>query len=164
MVAPSQPIIGKISKDKDVMGALRGKKQSKDNIVYGSPTIIMQTLTNQGMPKEQAENSFKSISQKVKQGTLKIVQIRNTAFIVTPKPDMSAEFFVTSLEPEALPKRINALSKSLKQMGFRKMTTLSPVNTSKKIADETGLPVKVTQTQMMSGKQMVPAYRYEVAL
>jgi hypothetical protein len=164
MVAPSQPIIGKTSKDKDVMGTLRGKKPSKGNIVYGSPTIIMQTLTNQGMSKDQAENIFKSISQKVKQGTLKIVQIRNTAFIVTPKPDMSAEFFVTSLEPEALPKRINALSKSLKEMGFRKMTTLSPVNTSKKIADETGLPIKVTQTQMMSGKQMVPAYRYEVSL
>ena len=29
MVAPSQPIIGKTSKDKDVMGALRQKKTGK---------------------------------------------------------------------------------------------------------------------------------------
>lgn len=164
MVAPSKPLVGDKGGDKAVMGALRSKKESKKNIVYGSPTIIMQTFMNQGMSKDKAENAFKFISQKVKANTAKIVQLRNTAFIIYPRPDMSAEFFITSLEPENLAERIKSLSKTLKEMGFRKMYTLSVNPQSEQLAQQTGLPIKRVQSQIMSGTKMIPAFRYEVQL
>ena len=60
--------------------------------------------------------------------------------------------------------RIKTLSNTLKEMGFNKMYTLSITPQSEKLAQETGLPVKRVQSQMMSGNKMVPAFRYEVPL
>ena len=166
MVTPSEPVLKTKMED---MGSLRAPRQgaapsSSSSLDNYPVTIIMKTLTNQGMPIEQAQSTLSQIAQKAQQGIVKFVQLKNTVFIVIPKPDMSAEFIITTLEPDQIPKRIASLAKTLKNMGFRKMVTISPTGQSAEIAQKTGLQVKQTQTQMMIQNKMVPAIRYEVAL
>jgi hypothetical protein len=164
MVTPAEPVL---KQKAESIGSLKMPAQSTPSggAVDNYPvTIIMKTLTGQGMPVKQAQNVLGNLAKQAQKGAVKFGQIKDTVFIVTPKPDMSAEFFITSIEPDQIPKRIVSLSKSLKEMGFRKMTTISPVGQSAELANKTGLQVKKTQTQMMSQGKMTPAFRYEVAL
>jgi hypothetical protein len=47
-------------------------------------------------------------------------------------------------------------------MGFKKAFSYATSPAFVKIAEQTGLPVRTSQTQTMMGDQMVPAYRFEV--
>jgi hypothetical protein len=171
MVAPAGPGIGK-TKDAQVMGALKGKAEvppGKQGGMDGqkwmnSAQIITKFFTQSLGTEEKARQMLNFIGAKVQRKEVKLVQLGNTVFVIYPRPDKSAEFYNISVEPKNLAKRIEALSNTLKQMGFIKMYTLSITPESAKIAEATGLPFKRVQSQMMSGKQMVPAFRYEVAL
>jgi hypothetical protein len=171
MVAPAGPGIGK-TKDAQVMGALKskaevppGKQGGMDGQKWmNSAQIITKFFTQSLGSEEKAKQMINVIASKVQKKEVKLVQLGNTVFVVYPRPDKSAEFYTISVEPKNLPKRIETLFNTLKQMGFIKMYTLSITPESNKIAEETNLPFKRIQSQMMSGKQMVPAYRYEVAL
>jgi hypothetical protein len=168
MVASSGPLI-QSKEPKPQMGKLgpsaskQGKEAEKTKIM-DSAQIILQFFTQQSGNRDQANKILNSIASKIKNKTIQLVQIGNTVFVVSPKPDKSAEFYSISIEPKNLAKRIKALSNTLKQMGFLKMYSISVTPESETLSKETGLPIKRTQTQMMNGNRMVPAYRYEVQL
>ena len=168
MVASSGPLI-QSKEPKPQMGKLgssapkQGKESEKTKIM-DSAQIILQFFTQQSGNRDQANKILNSIASKIKNKTIQLVQIGNTVFVVSPKPDKSAEFYSISIEPKNLAKRIKALSNTLKQMGFLKMYSISVTPESETLSKETGLPIKRTQTQMMNGNRMVPAYRYEVQL
>jgi len=143
------------------MGKLKAPKDTKPK---NSAEIMMESLKQGGMPQDQIDKAIIALHQQIQNNTAKVVLIGQTAFVVNPKPDMSAQFTVFSIEPNEIPARIKALSNSIRQMGFRRMFTLSITPNSKQIAEQSGLPFTTTQTTMMKGKEMVPAYRYEVTL
>jgi hypothetical protein len=165
MVAPSQPIIGKASKDKDVMGAMRQKKTGKqaENVKLDMIQIIEASVRKE-MPNVDPKRAIVGVSMVTKKGG-KLVQIGNTVFLVMPQPDGSAEFHTFTVEPvDTLIKRYRSGMNTAKQMGFKKLISYTNKPEFLKIAKDTGLPVKISQSQQMVNKQMVPAYKFEVDL
>ena len=172
MVAPSKPLVGNKGGDKAVMGSLRGKRELPPGKQAGmenqkwmnSAQIITKFFTDALKDPQKANQMLSLIASKVQKKEVKLVQLGNTVFVIYPRPDKSAEFHSVTVEPQNLGMRIKTLSNTLKEMGFNKMYTLSITPQSEKLAQETGLPVKRVQSQMMSGNKMVPAFRYEVPL
>lgn len=171
MVASGQSITA-AKMPKAQMGSLKGPKQANPKLPEGearpkmldSAQIIIQFFTQQTGSPQKANQILSSLAGKIKKNEVKLVQIGNTVFICMPKPDKSVEVFTVTIEPDKLADRIKSSATTLKQMGFSKMYTLSITPQSDEISKKTGLPVKKTQTQMMSNGKMVPAYRYEVQL
>lgn len=154
-----EQMIGK--PEKVQMGKMKSPKSSEPT---NSAEIIINNLKQNGLDQKNAEKAIVGLQQQIKAGRAKILQIAKTVFVILPKPDMSAEFVIYTVEPNEISSRIKSLSKSLKEMGFRRAFVMSLTPNSKQIAEKTGMPVKVTQTTMMRGNEMVPAYRYEVTL
>jgi hypothetical protein len=104
---------------------------------------------------------------------IRFVQIGNTVFVITPKPDKSAEFLINTVEPRQLSARIFELSKTLKQLGFRKMTTMVPIDQGKwadALVAETKLKFKKVRTTYKAQKDLsknsrqLQGFRYEAQL
>lgn len=165
MVAPSKPLVGDKGGDKAVMGAIRQKKTGKqaENVKLNMFQII-EASARKEMPNIDPRRVLVGVSAMTKKGA-KLVQIGNTVFLVMPQPDGSAEFHTFTVEPvETLIKRYRAGMNTAKEMGFNKLTSYTNKPEFVKIAKDTGLPVKVSQSQQMINKQMVPAYKFEVNL
>jgi hypothetical protein len=47
-------------------------------------------------------------------------------------------------------------------MGYKKVISYATSPAFVKIAEQTGLPIRVTQSQQVLGNKAVPAYRFEV--
>jgi hypothetical protein len=166
MVAPSQPLIGKVSKDKDVMGALRQKKTGakKQNVKLNSAQII-QASAKKEMPDLDINKFMSTLGTMVQRKMVQLLQIGNTVFLLKPKSPTEVEFHTFTVEtPESLVKRYQAGVNSLKEMGFKKAVSYATSPAFNKIAQQTGLPVKISQSQQMIGGKMVPAYKYELDL
>jgi hypothetical protein len=166
MVAPSQPIIGKTSKDKDVMGALRQKKTgAKNQNVKLNSAQIIQSSAKKEMPDLDINKFMSTLGTMVQRKMVQLLQIGNTVFLLKPKSPTEVEFHTFTVEPpESLVKRYQAGVNSLKEMGFKKAISYSTSPAFNKIAEQTGLPVKISQSQQMIGGKMVPAYKYELDL
>jgi len=166
MVAPAQPTIGKVSKDKDVMGAIRQKKTGaqKQNVKLNSAQII-QASAKKEMPDLDINKFMSTLGTMVQRKMVQLLQIGNTVLMLKPKSPTEVEFHTFTVEPpESLVKRYQAAVNSLKEMGFKKAISYSTSPAFNKIAEQTGLPVKISQSQQMIGGKMVPAYKYELDL
>ena len=137
------------------------------------PTIIFQSLIAQGATPEVAMMILQQLGAAAKAKKVKFVQIGNTVFVITPKPDKSAEFLINTVEPRQLSARIFELSKTLKQLGFRKMTTMIPIDQGKwadTLIAETKLKFKKVRTTYKAQKDInknarqLQGFRYEAQL
>jgi len=165
MVAPAGPGIGK-AKDKDVMGTIRQKQTGKkaENVKLDM-FQIMEASARKEAPGVDPKRILSGVANIVKKKQAKLVQVGNTVFLVMPQPDGSAEFHTFTVEPpETLSKRYKAAANTLKQMGFKRAVSYATSPAFTKIAKDTGLPVKISQTQQMISGKMVPAYKFEVDL
>ena len=96
---------------------------------------------------------------------IQLLQIGNTVFMLKPLPDGTVEFHTFTIESiDDLVKRYQAGINTLKEMGFKKAVSYAQSPAFVKIAQQTGLPVQVSQSQTMMGDKMVPAYKFEVNL
>jgi len=142
------------------------KADPKTGLFY-PPTIIIRSLISQGMSREDATTIFCRIGAAAKAKKARLVQLGNTVFVIQPRPDRSVEFHINSVEPMNIPKRINALSKTLKHLGFRKMVTVVSQKEEKDadtVADASKVKFKKVKTTLMNGKEKVSAIRYEAML
>jgi hypothetical protein len=106
---------------------------------------------------------MQTLGYMVEKKMVQLLQIGNTVFMLKPQGDGSVEFHTFTVEsPSDLVERYKAGINSLKEMGFKKAFSYATSPAFVKIAEQTGLPVRTTQTQTMQGNQMVPAYRFEV--
>jgi hypothetical protein len=142
------------------------KGHPKTGLMY-PPSIIIQSLILQGASREDATTMFCRIGAMVKEGKARLVQLGNTVFVIKPKPDKSAEFYINSVEPGMVPARIGMLAKTLKHLGFRKMVTMVPVKEEKNadfVAKASKIQFKKVNTTLTQGKEQVPAVRYEASI
>lgn len=137
------------------------------------PTIIFQSLIAQGATPEVAMMVLQKLGAAAEAKKIRFVQIGNTVFVITPKPDKSAEFLINTVEPRQLSARIFELSKTLKQLGFRKMTTMIPIDQGKWadiLIAETKLKFKKVRTTYKAQKDInknarqLQGFRYEAQL
>jgi len=153
------PMIGK--PEKVQMGKLRQPKQA-ENKLMPSADIIQKSAENEA-PGTDMTRFMQTLGYMVEKKMVQLLQIGNTVFMLKPQGDGSVEFHTFTIEsPSDLVDRYKAGINSLKEMGFKKAFSYATSPAFVKIAEQTGLPVRTSQTQTMQGDQMVPAYRFEV--
>lgn len=153
------PMIGK--PEKVQMGKLKMPKKA-ETAPMDTVEIIRQSAKNED-PSVDVERIIQNLGYMVKTKMVQLLQIGNTVFLLKPQADGSVEFHTFTVEsPSELVKRYKAGINSLKQMGFKKATSYATSPAFVKIAEQTGLPVRITQSQQIIGNKAVPAYKFEV--
>jgi len=143
------------------MGKLRQPKQAEQKQL--SSAEIIQKSAEKEAPGTDMNRFMQTLAYMVQNNMAKLLQIGNTVFMLKPQTDGSVEFHTFTIEaPENLVKRYQAGINSLKEMGFKKAYSYSTSPAFVKIAEQTGLPVRVSQSQQVMGNKASPAYRFEV--
>lgn len=164
MVAPAQPMLKGKSED---MGSLRGprkpKTQKSDKLT--SVDIIKQSAQAEMGDKANVDQIVNGVAALIQQGAVQLLQLGNTVFTVMPKGGGTAELHTFTVEnPETLVKRFQMAAKSLKNMGFNRVVTYAESPAFVKIAQQTGLPVKIAQGQQTISGQARPTYQFVLDL
>lgn len=162
MVTPSEPLLKQKSQD---MGAVRapsakGAPQQKKPQQVKPIEIIQQSIAKE-MPDANPEQIINTLWALVQRGAVKLVQIGNTVFSIMPKGGNTAEFHTFTIEdPQVLVSRFKAGANTLKQMGFKQAVTYAESPAFVKMAQQTGLPVKISQGSQKIGGQQKPVYQF----
>lgn len=144
-------------------GGSAAKKPSQQKQV--SSTQIIQQSVAKEQPGADINRIMQTIAYMMQRKMIQLLQIGNTVFLLQPKEAGTVEFHTFTTEsPQDLVLRYKAGINTLKQMGFKKAVSFAQSPAFVKIAQQTGLPVQVSQSQMMMGDKMVPAYKFEVNL
>lgn len=159
-----EPLIqpGKKSEGEKSLRMPKGKGQSEKQI--SSAEIIQQSAQRES-PGQDMNRFMQTLGYMVQTKMVQLLQIGNTVFMLKPIPQEpgTVEFHTFTIEsPQNLVMRYQAGLNSLRQMGYKKATTYATSPAFVKIAEQTGLPVRVTQSQQVIGNQAVPAYKFEV--
>jgi len=163
MVVPAGPGIGK-AKDAQVMGALKGKAEAPKKAKLTMPQIIESSLKTE-QPGIDIPKAFTVLGQMTKTQGTKFIQIGNSVFMITPKPNANVELHTFTVEPiDTLVSRWKDVPNTLKEMGFKHLVSYSTSPAINKLVQRTGLPIKISQSQQMSNGKMVPAFRYDLDL
>lgn len=166
----TDPVIPDPLKQKDLMSFQGPGRPPKQQTPGARPTmtpdqIIRQAAKNELPPGGNVDLLVKGVGALVQRKAVKLLQIGDTVFMLRPHPDGAVEFHTFTSEPiPALVQRFKAGVTSLKQMGFKKAFSTTNNPAFQKIAQQTGLPVRMTQTQSNIGGKMGPAFRFEVDL
>ena len=130
-----------------------------------SSTQIIQQSVAKEQPGADVNRIMQTIAYMMQRKMIQLAQIGNTVFLLQPKEAGTVEFHTFTIEPiDDLVKRYQAGINTIKQMGFKKAVSYAQSPAFVKIAQQTGLPVQVSQSQTMIGGKMVPAYKFEVNL
>ena len=157
-LAPKMPDIGVMETIKKTRGEDEGK-------TMGVLEIIQASMGNQLPPGVTMDTFMRKLASALKNPNNKMVQIGNSAFLVTLIGDGIVEFHTFSAEqPQKLLKNYLGLAKTLKNQGIKKATTYSDRPEFVDLAKKSGLPVKVGQSQKMMGNAMKPVYTFELDL
>ena len=166
MVAPSKPLVGDKGGDKAVMGALRQKKSGKkaENVKLNSQQIIEASVKVEA-PNADVAKVIQGLNLMANRKMIKFVQIGNTVFTLRDVSPGVAEFHTFTVEPvPTLIQRYRTAMNTAKEMGYKKLVSYSTSPAFNKIAQETGLPVKISQSQQIINGKAVPAFQYEVTV
>ena len=163
MVTPAEPVLKQKSED---MGSLRGpRKGGAKTQQQMRPVEIIKQSAQQESPNMDPEQVVNIIGALVQRKAMQLVQIGNTVFSVMPKGGQTAEFHTFTVEdPQTLVQRFKAGANTLKQMGFKQAVTYSENPAFVKMAQQTGLPVKINQGQQTVGGQQKPVYQFMLEL
>jgi len=130
-----------------------------------SSTEIIQQSVAKEQPGADVNRIMQTIAYMMQRKMIQLIQIGNTVFMLQPKEAGTVEFHTFTVEGlDDLVKRYQSGINTLKQMGFKKAISYAQSPAFVKIAQQTGLPVQISQSQMMMGNKMVPAYKFEVNL
>ena len=159
-----EQMIGK--PEKVQMGKMKAPKAGAKPAAEAKPMTsadIIEQSARKEAPGTDMKRFMQTLGYMVQRKMVQLLQIGNTVFMLKPHQDGSVEFHTFTTEPvDQLVKRYQVGINSLRQMGFKKAYSYATSPAFVKIAEQTGLPVRVTQSQTMQGNKMVPAYRFEL--
>jgi len=157
-LAPKMP-------DMEVLDTIKKTRGEDEGKTMGVLDIIQTSMGNQLPPGVNMDTFMRKLASALKDPKNKMVQIGNSAFLVTLIGDGVVEFHTFSAEqPQKLLKNYLGLAKVLKNQGIKKATTYSDRPEFVDLAKKSGLPVKVGQSQKMMGNAMKPVYTFELDL
>ena len=160
MVTPAEPILKTKMED---MGSLRGprKSQAPKNNKLNSMEIIQQSAQQEMGDKADVNQIVNGLAALIQKGAVKLVQIGNSVFTIMPKQAGTVEVHTFTVEaPQTLVERYKSLAKTLKQMGFKTAVTYAESPAFVKIAQQSGLPVKISQGHQTISGQKKPTYQF----
>ncbi len=148
----------------DVMGAM--KAQAGQGPKMNSLQIIQKSAEHELPPGMNMQKFLSGVAHMIKSPHTKLVQIGNSVFLVQLKAQGTVEVHTFSAEqsPKALVENYKGLAKLLKNEGIKHATSYSPRPEYARIAQMTGLPVKISQTQKMIAGKMVPVQQFDMDL
>lgn len=127
--------------------------------------LIESSMRRSGLDEQGLQRAMGGLGLSLRNPGTKLVHLGNSVFMVTVTAPNEVEVHTFSQEtPQALAQNYVNLAKFLKNIGVKVAKTYSDDPRFQKIAQMTGLPVKVAQTQKMFGKEMKPAYEYVLEL
>jgi len=146
----------------DTIKKTRGEDESK---TMNALQVVQTSMANQLPPGVTMDTFLRKLATALQDPNNKLIQIGNSAFMVTLIGDGVVQFHTFSAEqPQKLLKNYLGLAKLLKNQGIKKATTYSDRPEFVDLAKKSGLPVKVGQSQKMMGKEMKPVYTFELDL
>ena len=152
---PEKVQMGKMKAPKQAAQKAEAKPMTSDDIIRRS--------AEKELPGQDINAFMQKMVALVRSKRVQLLQIGNTVFLLQAKEPGTVEFHTFTVEsPSQLVQRYKAGINSIKQMGFKKAYSYSTSPAFVKIAEQTGLPVRVTQSQQVLGNKAVPAYRFEV--
>ena len=157
-LAPKMPDVGVL----DTIKKTRGEDEDKTMNVL---QIVQASMGDQLPEGTNMDTFMRKLATALRDPNNKMVQIGNSAFLVTLVGDGVVEFHTFSAEqPQKLLKNYLGLAKTLKNQGIKKATTYSDRPEFVDLAKKSGLPVKVGQSQKLMAGQMKPVYTFELDL
>jgi hypothetical protein len=136
-------------------GAAGGHKSSIE--------IIRASARNEMPPGSDVEKMVRQLAGLIQKKVVQLLQLGDTVFLLYPQKDGTVEFHTFTTEsPQNLVARYKAGLNSLRQMGYKKAVSYANSPAFVKIAEQTGIPVKTTQTMKQVGNKMQPMYKFEV--
>ena len=157
-LAPKMPDVGVL----DTIKKTRGEDEDKTMNVL---QIVQASMGDQLPEGTNMDTFMRKLATVLRDPNNKMVQIGNSAFLVTLVGDGVVEFHTFSAEqPQKLLKNYLGLAKTLKNQGIKKATTYSDRPEFVDLAKKSGLPVKVGQSQKLMAGQMKPVYTFELDL
>jgi len=164
----AEPMIGK--PEKVQMGKMKAPKQAAAPKVMNSAEIITKVLTEEMGPKE-AKQFLNNVGRMVQAKQAQLAQIGQTVFLLNkidskgkPLPPGTVMMFPFTAEPEQAAERLKVLPNTLKQMGIKKIVSMTDDKNDVEMAKSMGPNVKVSQQMMFDGQQMSPMYYIEMDL
>lgn len=125
-----------------------------------STEIIKQSAKNED-PSADIDRLLGVLAHMMQQKKLQLLQIGNTVFMLKPESKDVVEFHTFTIEPiDQLVLRYRAGINTVKSMGFKKAVSYSESPAFVKIAQQTGLPVRIKKEDGEKG----PVYKFEVDL
>lgn len=125
-----------------------------------STQIIQKSIENED-PSLDINRAMQTIAYMMQKKMIQLLQIGNTVIMLKPINDKTVEFHTFTIEPVGdLILRYRAAIISLREMGFKKAISYSESPAFVKIAQQTGLPVNVSQEKTDKGM----TYKFEVDL
>ena len=166
MPAPTGPLISP-KEPKPQVGKLSfpAQKKGESKQKFMAPADIIIKSVEKENPGSDGRKYAAAVGYMERDKKARTVQIGNTVFIIMPPNGPQVELHIASVEPpNEIVQRLKVLPNTLKQLGIKKVLTYSDNPAMKKLATQTGLPVKMSQTQRMVGNQMKPTYQFEMDL
>ena len=146
----------------DTIKKTRGEDESK---TMNALQVVQTSMANQLPPGVTMDTFLRKLATALQDPNNKLVQIGNSAFMLTLVGDGVVQFHTFSAEqPQKLLKNYLGLAKLLKKQGIKKATTYSDRPEFVDLAKKSGLPVKIGQSQKMLGNEMKPVYTFELDL
>jgi len=133
-------------------------REKADRPTMGPVEIIKRSAAAEG---GNADQIVAQLGALIKSKAVQLLQLGNSVFLLRPQPNGVVELHTFTIEsPQKLPQRYKAAANSLKQMGFKKAISYAQSPAFVRIAQSSGLPVKVSQAPGPQGT----TYRFELDL
>jgi hypothetical protein len=158
-IAPPQPVAAKKEQPFDARNAI--KQEQGESAKKTPEQIIRNDIAKQGGDVEKMLKKLTVMLQD--KAKVKLVQFGNTVFLVRQvEPGVVESHIFTEDSPARIGDNYKKLVMALKKEGMKKGYTYSDNPGFRRVAEMTGLPIKITQTTKQVGGQMKPVYLYEM--
>jgi hypothetical protein len=161
----AQPAIPNPIKTSSIQTGLTPKAPAQPKKSQRSSLDIIRQSAQRETPGADVNKLIVSLGTLIDKNVVGLLRLGDTVLMLQPKGDGVVEFHTFTIEnPQQLPQRYKEAIPNLKRMGFKKAISYAQSPAFKRIAEQSGVPVKVTQEMRRVGAQMMPYYKFEVDL
>lgn len=138
-----------------------------DSLKQLSSAEIIERSARQEAPGTDINRFMQTMAYMVQTKMVQLLQIGNTVLMLKPLTEEpgTVELHTFTIEsPQNIAQRYKAAANSLRQLGYKKVVSYATSPAFIKISEQTGLPIRVSQSQQVIGDKAVPAYKFELDL
>lgn len=166
-----EPVIGPFKKSEGEKSLRMPKPKAGDRDAGALEQLtsaeIVERSARAESPGIDINRFIQTLAYMVQNKMVQLLQIGNTVLMLKPLAEEpgTVELHTFTIEsPQDIAQRYKAASNSLRELGYKKVVSYATSPAFIKISEQTGLPVRVSQSQQVIGDKAVPAYKFELDL